>query len=80
MMAFVRDGIDISRVPSSLTEKLSCATVCTMCACVCFSLSHTHTHTHNEQRHVENARYVWMRFVEKNRREIEEKSEQLRVR
>lgn len=33
-----------------------------------------------EQRHVENARYLWMRFVEKNRREIEEKSEQLRVR
>lgn len=31
-----------------------------------------------EQRHLENARYLWLRFAEKNRREIEEKSEQLR--
>eukprot|EP00850_Spirogloea_muscicola_P004645 SM000020S05995 [mRNA] locus=s20:349463:352396:+ [translate_table: standard] len=32
-----------------------------------------------EQRHVENARYVWSRFVEKNRRDVEEKSEQLKA-
>lgn len=32
-----------------------------------------------EQRHVENARYLWTRFVEKNRRDVEEKSEQLKA-
>lgn len=32
-----------------------------------------------EQRHVDNARYLWARFVEKNRRDVEEKSEQLKA-
>eukprot|EP00249_Psilotum_nudum_P015658 c25453_g1_i1 orf=189-995(+) len=32
-----------------------------------------------DQRHVENARYLWARFVEKNRRDVEEKSEQLKA-
>jgi calcium release-activated calcium channel protein 1 len=32
-----------------------------------------------EQRHVDNARYLWTRFVEKNRRDVEEKSEQLKA-
>ncbi|GBG63845.1 Ca2+ release-activated Ca2+ channel family protein [Chara braunii] len=32
-----------------------------------------------EQRHLENARYLWSRFVEKNRRDVEEKSEQLKA-
>ncbi|CAI5460167.1 unnamed protein product [Closterium sp. Yama58-4] len=31
------------------------------------------------QRHVDNARYLWARFVEKNRRDVEEKSEQLKA-
>lgn len=32
-----------------------------------------------DQRHVDNARYLWTRFVEKNRRDVEEKSEQLKA-
>ena len=28
---------------------------------------------------LENARWVWLRFVEKNRRDVEEKSEQLKA-
>jgi len=32
-----------------------------------------------DQQHVENARYLWTRFVEKNRRDVEEKSEQLKA-
>jgi len=32
-----------------------------------------------EQRVLENARWIWMRFVEKNRRDVEEKGEQLRA-
>eukprot|EP00850_Spirogloea_muscicola_P013844 SM000096S24873 [mRNA] locus=s96:211191:213321:- [translate_table: standard] len=32
-----------------------------------------------DQRNVENARTLWLRFVEKNRRDVEEKSEQLKA-
>lgn len=32
-----------------------------------------------EQRHLENARVLWARVVERNRRDVEEKSEQLRA-
>ncbi|CAG9462312.1 unnamed protein product [Pedinophyceae sp. YPF-701] len=32
-----------------------------------------------EQRAVDNARYLWLRFVEKNRREVEEKAQLLRL-
>lgn len=31
-----------------------------------------------EQRVLDNARYMWSRYVEKNRREVEERSEQLK--
>jgi calcium release-activated calcium channel protein 1 len=31
-----------------------------------------------EQRVLENARWVWLRYAEKNRRDVEEKSEQLK--
>jgi hypothetical protein len=32
-----------------------------------------------EQRNLENARVLWLRFVEKNRRDVEEKTEQLKA-
>lgn len=32
-----------------------------------------------EQRHLENARVLWARIVERNRRDVEEKSEQLKA-
>lgn len=32
-----------------------------------------------DQRHVDNARVLWARVVERNRRDVEEKSEQLRA-
>lgn len=32
-----------------------------------------------EQRNLENARVLWLRFVEKNRRDVEEKSDQLKA-
>jgi calcium release-activated calcium channel protein 1 len=32
-----------------------------------------------EQRHLENARVLWARILERNRRDVEEKSEQLKA-
>lgn len=32
-----------------------------------------------QQRHLENARWIWSKFVEKNRRDVEEKAEQLKA-
>lgn len=32
-----------------------------------------------QQRHLENARWIWYKYVEKNRRDVEEKAEQLKA-
>ncbi|CAI7859250.1 unnamed protein product [Closterium sp. NIES-53] len=66
-----------------------CSVHCTLCSVLC-ALYAVHCtlciaadirwrEEDMNQRHVDNARYLWARFVEKNRRDVEEKSEQLKA-
>lgn len=58
----------------------------TVCRVLCCTLSRLRRDQQSswrkediEQRHLENARVLWARIVERNRRDVEEKSEQLKA-